>query len=76
MKLLVIKEQEFDQNNQQWKPEKVMVTYLCETEKEIEEKISSERPYYPETSRYTYHTYDIMPESQEEWVVGIQKVTK
>ena len=76
MKLLVVKVQKFDQNDQVWKPEKVLVAYICETEKEIEEKISGERLYYPEDERYLYYTYDIVPESQEEWVVGIQKVTK
>ena len=76
MKLLVIKNQEFDRANQVWKPEEVMVTYLCQTEKEIEEKINSERPYYPEDERYTYYTYDIVPESQDEWIVGIKKVTR
>lgn len=76
MKVLVIKIQKFDQNDQVWKPEKVVVTYLCQTEKEIEEKINSERFYYLEDERYIYYTYDIVPESQEEWIVGIKKVTR
>lgn len=76
MKLLVIKTQKFDQNDQIWKPEKVMITYLCQTEKEIEEKINSTRPYYPEDERYTYHTYDIVLESQEEWIIDIKKITR
>lgn len=25
--------------------------------------------------RYTYYTYDIVLESQEEWIIGIKKVT-
>ncbi len=76
MKVLVVKSQTFEKDAQVWKPEKVVVTYLCQTEKEIEEKINSKRPYYPENERYIYYTYDIVLESQEEWIIGIKKVTK
>ena len=76
MKVLVVKSQTFEKDAQAWQPEELVCTYLCQTEKEVVEKITSERPYYPDTTRYTYYTYDIVPVSQVEWVTEIRQVKK
>ncbi len=76
MKVLVVKSQSFDKDTQAWAPEELVSTYLCETEKEVVEKITSERPYYPDCTRYLYYTYDIVPVSQSEWVTEVRQVKK